>query len=438
MRISLFILSIALSIYSYGQCVSDETYVLSPVGPYQVGDVVEVNYTLGSFTQLNTNWVIAFQINLGTGWTNLTPTTSPININTNNILGNGYWVWDTQNTFPSGLEFGPGFRFINASWDDYPWQQGDPDWGSSSTGPLSLSFEVTVGETCTSDDLSISINVYGDCLTGGWDNGDCCIDSAFSIYDDSVYVSSSLNSGADTSIVYCSESDQFNLFDLLGENAQIDGIWTPSISGDYLGEFNPSVDAPQEYIYTVSDECNSASSSVILNLGNTETQSTVELQLCENASITSLYNVLGLNNTSGNWSGVSDLFQSQAPEHLGLFNPQEQTFGVYNYTVLNNNGCELSYPVEVSLIEENINAGNDFDLELCIDDTGVNFYNLIGNPDINGVWSPSLNAGYLGYFNPNTNLSGIYTYNIYGECDTYQSQVNVSVIEVVPPPIITN
>ena len=82
--------------------------------------------------------------------------------------------------------------------------------------------------------------------------------------------------------------------------------------------------------------------------------------------------------------------------------------------------------------------GNDFDLEMCIDDPGLNFYNLIGSPDINGIWSPSLNAGYLGYFNPSTNLSGVYTYNIDWECDTYQSQVNVSVIEVVPPPIISN
>ena len=45
--------------------------LLSPEGPYEIGDVVTVDYTLNSFYQLNINWVIAFQINLGNGWTNL-------------------------------------------------------------------------------------------------------------------------------------------------------------------------------------------------------------------------------------------------------------------------------------------------------------------------------------------------------------------------------
>jgi hypothetical protein len=414
--------------------VDNETYIISPEGPYQIGDVVTVNYTLGSFYQLNTNWVIAFQINLGEGWTDLNPTSAPININTNSVLGNGYWSWDSQNTFTSGLEFGPGFRFVNLSWDDYWWQQGSPNWGSSSTGPLSFSFDVTVAETCTPDDLLISINVYGDCLTGGWDNGDCCADSALVIYDGTVFIPSALNSGSDTSVVYCQESSNFNLFDLLGDDVQNDGFWTPSLAQGYLGQFNPSLNTQQEYVYTVSDECNTESSSVFLSLDNSESQPTVELQLCDNDTIVSLYSALNLNNTSGVWQGTSSLSSG----YQGFFNPQEQQLGLYTYTVLNENDCQQSYPLDVSIIEENINAGSDYVLEICIDDPGVNFYELIGNPDINGVWSPSLNANYLGFFNPSANLSGDYTYTLTGECDTYQSQVNVNVIEVLPPPIVAN
>lgn len=412
----------------------DESYSLNPEGPYQIGDVVTVNYTLNSFYQLNTNWVIAFQINLGNGWTNLNPTSAPINTNINNALGNGYWIWDLENTFTSGLEFGPGFRFINTSWDDYWWAQGSPNWGSSSTGPLSFSFDVTVNESCTPEDLYISINVYGDCQTGGWNNGDCCSDTALVNYDDSLFVYSNLNSGLDTSVIYCQESGNFNLFDLLGDNVQNDGFWTPSLAQGYLGQFNPSINTPQEYIYTVSDECNTDSSSVFLSLDNTESQPTVELQLCDNDTIVSLYNALNLDNTSGIWQGSSSLSSG----YQGFFNPQEQQIGLYTYTVLNENDCQQSYPLDVSIIEENINAGSDYELEICIDDPGVNFYELIGNPDINGVWSPSLNANYLGFFDPSANLSGDYTYTLTGECDTYQSQVNVNVIEVIPPPIVTN
>ena len=39
-----------------------------------------------------------------------------------------------------------------------------------------MSFQVTVGPTCTPDQLSISMEVLDDCTTGGWANGTCCTD----------------------------------------------------------------------------------------------------------------------------------------------------------------------------------------------------------------------------------------------------------------------
>lgn len=247
-----------------GQCVSGETYIISPEGSYQVGDVVEVSYTLDEFIQLNVNWIIAFQINLGEGWTDLTPIAAPLNINTNNNLGNGYWTWDEQNTFPSDLNFGPGYRFINTSWD---WQQGNPNWGSSSTGPLSFSFQVTVGQTCTADDLSISINVFGDCLTGGWNNGACCLDPALSIYDGSVNISSNLNAGNDISLDICFDEDGVNFYELVG-SPDINGLWTPPLDEGYLGYFEPSSNLSGIYTYNITDGCNIEQSQVDVNIIN--------------------------------------------------------------------------------------------------------------------------------------------------------------------------
>jgi hypothetical protein len=165
MKKLLIILFLCFGFYANSQCVSNQSSNIIPAGPYSPGQVVTVTYTLGTFTQLNINWIIAFQINLGPGWTNLTPITTP-----GNPLGStGFWMWDLQNTFPSGLNFGPGWRFVNTSgWN--------PDWGTVSTGPFTMSFQVTVAQTCTADDLSISMNVFGDCLTGGWNNGACCSD----------------------------------------------------------------------------------------------------------------------------------------------------------------------------------------------------------------------------------------------------------------------
>ena len=73
-----------------------------------------------------------------------------------------------------GFNFGPGWRFVNT---------GNAGWGTSSTGPFTMRFRVTVASTCTPDDLSISIEVFDDCTTGGWSNGGCCIDPAYNIYN---------------------------------------------------------------------------------------------------------------------------------------------------------------------------------------------------------------------------------------------------------------
>lgn len=175
MKKLLTILFLLLTFNVHSQCTSNQSFTLTPSGPYQPGDVVVVNYTLGTFTQLNVNWIHAFQINLGVGWTNLIPLLTPGNPGGST----GNWIWDIQNTYPSGLNFGPGWRFMNTF---------SPNWGTSSTGPFTMRFRVTVSQTCTADDLSISMNVFGDCLTGGWSNGSCCSDPPYPIYSGNVQI----------------------------------------------------------------------------------------------------------------------------------------------------------------------------------------------------------------------------------------------------------
>jgi hypothetical protein len=175
MKKVLIILFLLIGLTASSQCISNQSFTLTPAGPYQPGDVVVVDYTLGNFTGININWIHAFQINLGPGWVGLTPLLAP-----GNPAGStGNWLWDLQNIYPSGFNFGPGWRFINT---------GTAGWGTSSTGPFTMRFRVTVAPTCTPDDLSISIEVFDDCTTGGWSNGGCCIDPAYNIYNGVVQI----------------------------------------------------------------------------------------------------------------------------------------------------------------------------------------------------------------------------------------------------------
>ena len=92
MKKLLFILFLLVGLTANSQCVSNESHVISPGGSYSPGQTVTVWYTLGTFTGININWIHAFQINLGVGWTNLTPTNTPSNVG--GSVGN--WLWQTD------------------------------------------------------------------------------------------------------------------------------------------------------------------------------------------------------------------------------------------------------------------------------------------------------------------------------------------------------
>ena len=177
MKKLLLIICLFFNLNVSSQCITGQTSTMTPLPPYQPGDVVTVTYTLNNFTGIFINWIHAFQINLSPSWINLTPITTPLN-----PAGSaGAWVWDLQHTFIGGLNFGPGWRFDNTS---------NVDWGTASTGPFTMSFTVEVGPTCTPDVLNISMLVIDDCTTGGWTGGGgaCCADPAFQIYNGIVQI----------------------------------------------------------------------------------------------------------------------------------------------------------------------------------------------------------------------------------------------------------
>lgn len=90
------------------------------------------------------------------------------------------------------------------------------------------------------------------------------------------------------------------------------------------------------------------------------------------------------------------------------------------------------------------NAGISGSLTVCeVDLVTVNLFDLLGGtPDTTGIWTgPSnLSNGYLGTFEPGTNIEGTYTYtvaSILGICPNDSATVAVT-ITVVPPPTTAN
>ena len=323
-----------------GQCVGNQNYTLNPVGTYSPGQVVTVNYTLNDFTQVNINWIIAFEINLGSGWTNLTPILTPSNPNTNDWQGTGFWQWDLQNTYPSGLNFGPGWRFINTAGVS-------SDWGSSSTGPFTMSFQVTVGQFCTPEDLSIEMSVIGDCQTGGWDNGSCCSIVPFSIYSGVIDVPPLLSLSTIVNDVSCNGGSTGSIdLSVNGGTTPYTYSWSNSSSSQDLTQLPAG-----SYNVTVLDDlgCSSTLNNIVVDEPSaiSVTASSDQFQ-CEGIIPDQLSASSSSNGNNFSWNPSTDFVNANVQNPFFISGLQSTT--TYTVTFIDNNGCIASDSVTISII----------------------------------------------------------------------------------------
>ncbi|GGG54245.1 hypothetical protein GCM10010976_26530 [Bizionia arctica] len=244
--------------------------------------------------------------------------------------------------------------------------------------------------------------------------------------------------GNDGSLEICEDdTNTYDLINYLGGTPDAGGTWAPSLNSG-TGLFDPTLDAPGTYTYTVfsSDPaCSNASASVTVAIIIPPVAGTDgSLEICEDDTNTyNLFNSLGGSpDSGGTWSPTLN-------SGTGLFDPALDAPGTYTYTVGSNTTCnDASASVTVSFITPPI-AGNDGSLEICEDDTNTYdlFNSLGGTPDSGGTWSPTLNSG-TGIFNPALDAPGIYTYTVNSSdpaCSHATASVNVS---FVTPPVAGN
>lgn len=161
--------------FFYSQCAGIESFTLNPPPPaagYAPGTVVNVCYTMNGWngTSVGSNWLEGFDINLGPGWTNLTPGLPPANCDG----GSGQWLWMNSTTSSStGITVGPGWFFeidLGGPIDGNPGN----DWGDfGTTCTWTFCFDVTVAPVCTPDNLLIQVTAGADGTWGSWINNSC-------------------------------------------------------------------------------------------------------------------------------------------------------------------------------------------------------------------------------------------------------------------------
>ncbi|MFM7730388.1 MAG: hypothetical protein ACKO6L_05075, partial [Flavobacteriales bacterium] len=146
--------------------------------------------------------------------------------------------------------------------------------------------------------------------------------------------------GNDASVTFCSTGTAVNLYNSLGALAQNTGTWTgpSSLSGGYLGTFNPLSNASGAYTYTVSNGvCPPDEAVVTVTLTNSPTASiSYPSPLCNN--ITTVISPTIVGSVGGTFIASSGGLGLQSN---GTFIPANASVGAYTvtYSIPAANGC---------------------------------------------------------------------------------------------------
>lgn len=248
-----------------------------------------------------------------------------------------------------------------------------------------------------------------------------------------VSLSEYLVAGNSTVLEICPNDAALDLFNILGTDASQLGSWSPLLSNGYEGTFNPETDAETQYTYTVESQCGISTADVDVQFLELNFPTVVDLALCNENTSTALYNQISSVSTSGSWSGPSVLVSGSSPTYFGLFNPTQQNEGIYTYSADNIFGCEEDFPVNVTIINEELNAGTDTVFQICSNGESIDLFSLINDADITGVWQPNLDNDYFGTYNPATDAPGSFIYTVTGECSSVNAEVFVNQIQIDAP-----
>ncbi|MBK8582442.1 MAG: hypothetical protein IPL86_11590 [Flavobacteriales bacterium] len=238
------------------------------------------------------------------------------------------------------------------------------------------------------------------------------------------------NAGLDNNITVCSSSAPFSLQNQLGGAPDGGGTWTAPGGGAFGGGFDPAVDAPGVYTYTVpgTAPCPSDQATLTIAVSTPPVAGTDgTITLCSSDAAASLISLLGGSpEAGGTWSGPS-------PVVGGMIDPATMNAGVYTYTLTGTAPC----PNETATVTVTINTppdpGTPGAITLCSTDAASSLFAVLGGtPDVGGAWTgPSPVVG--GMIDPASMNAGIYTYTVTGTAPCPDESATVTVTINTPP-----
>lgn len=255
-----------------------------------------------------------------------------------------------------------------------------------------------------------------------------CVNSSATV---TVNVSAQPNAGVSTNASACSSSAPASIFSVLGPGAQPGGTWTDPSGNPFSGVFNPAVNGPGAYTYTISGTppCPSASATVTMVIVTASNPGTdAPLSLCTSNPPTNLFNALGgAPQPGGAWTSPSGAAIS------GTINPATAASGNYTYTLPASGPCPAASASVAVAVTPQPSAGTPGATNLCSNAAAP--YNLInalaGSPSPSGAWTAPNGSPHGPSFSAGVDAPGTYTYTVNAPppCVSVSSTVTISVVQ---------
>lgn len=247
------------------------------------------------------------------------------------------------------------------------------------------------------------------------------------------------DAGENGEAFFCSNYPASDLFASLGGTPQSGGTWSPAMASG-MGVFNPLVDAPGVYTYTVGgDLCSTDMATVTVTVVQSPDAGGpgTTLNACVTATSVDLFTGLDGTQGAGTWNDDN----ASGALSGNIFNPSQAGFGTYNFTYTVGGGvspCLFDTATVTVVVDPQPNAGISTAIQsVCISLGTFDLFTLLdGTQQAGGDWTDADNATVTNPLDISAFTAGTYsfTYTITNACGTDSEIVQLTVL---PLPTLT-
>ncbi|MBK9058701.1 MAG: hypothetical protein IPL81_02050 [Flavobacteriales bacterium] len=191
------------------------------------------------------------------------------------------------------------------------------------------------------------------------------------------------------------------------------------------GMYDPAVNAPGPYTYTVTGVApcaNSTATVTVTEVAPADAGTSSSVSVCSNGVAINLLDSLGGTPAGGGtWSGglVG-----------GMYDPVVNAPGPYTYTVTGTAPCANATATVTVAEQTPVDAGTSSSVSVCSNGVAINLLDSLGGtPAGGGTWSGGLVGG---MYDPAVNAPGPFTYTITGVAPCANATATVTVAEQAP------